>query len=236
MKGRMMAEKKRELVARWERRRWRYKGEKQRMADFLNSHLTSASFSLSPCFVFCPFPLCCSQGDVRDWTAYRSLSVPLASSFHTLPHKILSEHWKSVHYLTRAFVCLSEERPVLTPARSCHSITANTWLPLMLSPTASTSVFATAVYTWMAHECNKQTPTHLRGPPSSYGGMMTTLTVTDVLSRSIICSWVSVTAATLQISTNRLPCLSPACQAKPYSSTCQRIKTTIKVFKHASYV
>lgn len=61
--------------------------------------------------------------------------------------------------------------------------------------------------------------THLRGPPSSYGGMMTTLTVTDVLSRSIICSWVSVTAATLQISTNRLPCLRPACQAKPYSST-----------------
>ena len=48
---------------------------------------------------------------------------------------------------------------------------------------------------------------------------MTTLTVTEVLSRSIICSWVSVTAATLQISTNRLPCLSPACQAKPYSST-----------------
>lgn len=65
-----------------------------------------------------------------------------------------------------------------------------------------------------------QTGTHLRGPPSSYGGMMTTLTVTDVLRRSIICSWVSVTAATLQISTRRLPCLSPACQAKPYSSTC----------------
>ena len=53
---------------------------------------------------------------------------------------------------------------------------------------------------------------------------MTTLTVTDVLSRSIICSCVSVTAATLQISTNRLPCLSPACQAKPYSSTCKTTK------------
>lgn len=49
---------------------------------------------------------------------------------------------------------------------------------------------------------------------------MTTLTVTEVLSRSIICSWVSVTAATLQISTSLLPCRSPACQAKPYSSTC----------------
>lgn len=49
---------------------------------------------------------------------------------------------------------------------------------------------------------------------------MTTLTVTEVLSRSIICSWVRVTAATLQISTSLLPCLSPACQAKPYSSTC----------------
>lgn len=70
-----------------------------------------------------------------------------------------------------------------------------------------------------------QTSTHLRGPPSSYGGMMTTLTVTEVLSRSIICSCVSVTAATLQISTNRLPCLRPACQAKPYSSTWMKNKT-----------
>lgn len=70
-----------------------------------------------------------------------------------------------------------------------------------------------------------QTATHLRGPPSSYGGMMITLTVTEVLNRSIICSCVSVTAATLQISTNRLPCLRPACQAKPYSSTWMKNKT-----------
>ena len=47
--------------------------------------------------------------------------------------------------------------------------------------------------------------TYLRGVPSSKGGMMTTLTVTEVRSRSIIWSWVSVTTATLQISTNRLP-------------------------------
>lgn len=77
-----------------------------------------------------------------------------------------------------------------------------------------------------------QTATHLRGPPSSYGGMMTTLTVTDVLSRSIICSCVSVTAATLQISTNRLPCLRPACQAKPYSSTWMKKQNKSRAFMH----
>lgn len=54
---------------------------------------------------------------------------------------------------------------------------------------------------------------YLRGVQSSYGGTMTTFTVTDVLSRSIICSWLSVATATLQISTSRLPCRSPACQA-----------------------
>ena len=56
---------------------------------------------------------------------------------------------------------------------------------------------------------------YLRGVPSSKGGMMTTLTVTEVRSRSIIWSWVSVTTATLQISTRRLPCRRPACQANP---------------------
>ncbi len=60
---------------------------------------------------------------------------------------------------------------------------------------------------------------HLRALPSSKGGIMTTFTVTEVRSRSIIWSCESVTAATLQISTKRLPCRSPACQAKPYSST-----------------
>jgi len=54
---------------------------------------------------------------------------------------------------------------------------------------------------------------YLRGVQSSYGGMMTTFTVTDVLRRSIICSWLRVATATLQISTSRLPCRSPACHA-----------------------
>ncbi|TNN41160.1 hypothetical protein EYF80_048675 [Liparis tanakae] len=43
----------------------------------------------------------------------------------------------------------------------------------------------------------------------------------------------NVTAATLQISTSRLPCRSPACHAKPYSSTCGNNK---KVFKQAGSV
>lgn len=60
---------------------------------------------------------------------------------------------------------------------------------------------------------------YLRGVPSSWGWIMTTLTLTDVRSRSIICSWVRVATATLQISTSRLPCLSPAFQAKPKGST-----------------
>lgn len=59
------------------------------------------------------------------------------------------------------------------------------------------------------------TVAHLRGVASSCGGMMTTRTLTVVLRRSIICSWVSVATATLQISTSRLPCRSPACQAYP---------------------
>lgn len=56
---------------------------------------------------------------------------------------------------------------------------------------------------------------YLRGVASSCGGMMTTRTLMVVLRRSIICSWVSVATATLQISTSRLPCRSPACQAYP---------------------
>lgn len=60
---------------------------------------------------------------------------------------------------------------------------------------------------------------YLRGVPSSWGWIITTLTLTDVRSRSIICSWVRVATATLQISTSRLPCLSPAFQAKPKGST-----------------
>lgn len=56
---------------------------------------------------------------------------------------------------------------------------------------------------------------YLRGVQSSYGGTMTTFTVTDVLRRSIICSWLRVATATLQISTSLLPCRSPACHAYP---------------------
>lgn len=56
-------------------------------------------------------------------------------------------------------------------------------------------------------------PTYLRGVASSCGGMMTTRTVTEFRRRSIICSWVRVATATLQISTKRLPWRSPACQA-----------------------
>lgn len=56
---------------------------------------------------------------------------------------------------------------------------------------------------------------YLRGVASSCGGIMTTRTVTVVLRRSIICSWVSVATATLQISTSRLPWRRPACQAYP---------------------
>ncbi len=41
----------------------------------------------------------------------------------------------------------------------------------------------------------------------------------EVRSRSIICSWVSVATATLQISTSRLPCRKPAFQAYPNGST-----------------
>lgn len=48
---------------------------------------------------------------------------------------------------------------------------------------------------------------------------MTTFTVTDVRKRSIICSWVRVATATLQISTRRLPCRRPAFHANPKGST-----------------
>lgn len=77
------------------------------------------------------------------------------------------------------------------------------------------------------HLDNFYAPTfaYLRGVASSCGGMMTTRTVTVVLRRSIICSWVSVATATLQISTSRLPCRSPACQAYPYGSTCEKFHT-----------
>ncbi len=60
---------------------------------------------------------------------------------------------------------------------------------------------------------------YLLGAPSSYGWMMTTLTLMEVRSRSIICSWVSVATATLQISTSRLPCRKPAFHAYPNGST-----------------
>lgn len=60
---------------------------------------------------------------------------------------------------------------------------------------------------------------YLLGAPSSCGWIITTFTVTDVRKRSIICSWVKVATATLQISTRRLPCLRPAFHAKPKGST-----------------
>lgn len=150
---------------------------------------------------------------IHIWTNYfplgtsssakcHSVSSP-ASYFHQLPHKILAAHWSPatsslalgrlsvIHYSLQTSSCLPSQH-TLCVYRRCR---------------------------WPGKIESIEILTHLRGPPSSYGGMMTTLTVTDVLSRSIICSWVSVTAATLQISTNRLPCLRPACQAKPYSST-----------------
>lgn len=68
---------------------------------------------------------------------------------------------------------------------------------------------------------------YLRGVPSSWGWITTTLTLTDVRSRSIICSWVRVATATLQISTSRLPCLSPAFQAKPNGSTSATIPSKL---------
>lgn len=46
-----------------------------------------------------------------------------------------------------------------------------------------------------------------------------TLTEMEVLNRSIICSWVSVATATLQISTSRLPWRKPAFHAYPNGST-----------------
>lgn len=149
----------------------------------------------------------------------------LASYSHSLLHKNPFRTLESSHNLTN--VCLIREcadyiplPPVISECRPVLSPTASTdrwmdgWID-NLSPGEIHSWWLTLT----SKKCIVQTLTYLRGPPSSYGGMMTTFTVTDVLSRSIICSWVSVTAATLQISTNRLPCLSPACQAKPYSST-----------------
>lgn len=79
-------------------------------------------------------------------------------------------------------------------------------------------VSAVARKCWFSSK-NKKTVSYLRGVPSSWGWIITTLTLTDVRSRSIICSWVRVATATLQISTSRLPCLSPAFQAKPKGST-----------------
>lgn len=74
-----------------------------------------------------------------------------------------------------------------------------------------------SLYSTMGIRQSSEQP--LRGEPSSWGWMITTFTVTDVRSRSIICSWVRVATATLQISTRRLPWRRPAFQAKPKGST-----------------
>ncbi len=58
---------------------------------------------------------------------------------------------------------------------------------------------------------------------------MITLTLMEVRSRSIICSWVSVATATLQISTSRLPWRKPAFQAYPNGSTSATIALEVNV-------
>lgn len=115
----------------------------------------------------------------------------LASYSHSLPHKNPFRTLESSHNLTH--VCLSRECadyiPLLPVISEC---------PPDLSPTASTDGWMDRSFiprgnSWLMTHINSkkyivQTLTYLRGPPSSYGGMMTTFTVTDVLSRSIICS------------------------------------------------
>lgn len=125
---------------------------------------------------------------------------------------------ESGHYLTGLYVCANSllHSPWLLSFHDCLP-TLGSAVSYLLNICIQQSCLKISHRHYFS---SKGISTHLRGPPSSYGGMMMTLTVTEVLSRSIICSWVSVTAATLQISTSRLPCLSPACQAKPYSSTC----------------
>lgn len=160
------------------------------------------------------------------WTTHIVLSLFARFLFSHTPTQNPLRTLESGHHHTHAFVCLSEQSPILTPACTCpkHSPSALCYtVTQCLNICIHHSYLQMNRSKWFSFkEYSMHNLTHLRGSPPSYGGMMTTLTVTDVLRRSIICSWVSVTAATLQISTNRLPCLSPACQAKPYSSTCMR--------------
>ncbi len=67
--------------------------------------------------------------------------------------------------------------------------------------------------------CKMKDQLYLLGVPSSCGCMTTTVTGVEVRRYSIICSWVRVPTATLQISNKRQPGRSPACQANPNGST-----------------
>lgn len=220
-----MAEKRNEIVARWTRWLWWYEGERETKEwQILLIHVQQMLLSLCLHALFLPVSslLFAGRRTRLNHTSFFlcARSLPLFTHTHAKSSQNIG-----VCPLFHPSFCVFEWRASCTHSSSLLSLHYCTLL-LTLSTLLCCHLLSQHLYSpqLFTNECKKQTPTHLRGPPSSYGGMMTTLTVTDVLSRSIICSWVSVTAATLQISTNRLPCLSPACQAKPYSSTCKRIK------------